>query len=217
VKTAARLWRLRSLAAPLPAQPRGSGPITGHPARAEAPPGDAAEPLDPRVATMLPAQLLQPGELIILLLKPSPWFIVLEALGTLAVLAVLFGLVALAPSSNRLFSLLGMGRQNVLFLIVVLAALRLTWQTLDWLSRVYLLTDRRMVRIFGVLRIQVFECQLKMIQHTVTTFSIRERLFGLGTIGFATAGTAFTEAYWRMLARPLEVHRLVVQTLQRYR
>ena len=170
VNTVARLWKLRSLAMPLWDQPRGAGTIAGHPARAEAPPGDAAEPLDPHVAAMLPEQLLQPGELIILLLKPSPWFIVLViAAHAGGAGGSCLGSWLWRRRANRLFSLLGMGRQNVLFLIVVLAALRLLWQTLDWLSRIYLLTDRRMVRIFGVLRIQVFECQLKMIQHTVTT------------------------------------------------
>ncbi|MEE9211213.1 MAG: hypothetical protein V3U29_01000, partial [Phycisphaeraceae bacterium] len=63
----------------------------------------------------------------------------------------------------------------------------------------------------------VFECQLKQVQNTNALFSLRERLFGLGTIGFATAGTAVTEAYWFMIAKPLDVHQHVVQTLNRYR
>ena len=43
-----------------------------------------------RLAAMLPAQLLQPGEIIILLLKPSPLFILLAPLNTLVLLAMLF-------------------------------------------------------------------------------------------------------------------------------
>ena len=48
-------------------------------------------------------------------------------------------------------------------------------------------------------------------------FTVRERVFGLGTLGFATAGTALREAYWVMLAKPLEVHKTVVETINRYR
>ena len=74
-----------------------------------------------------------------------------------------------------------------------------------------------MIRIRGVIRVHVFECQLAQIQHTNLLFSLRERVFGLGTIGFATAGTAAAEVFWLMIARPLDVHQLLVQTLNRYR
>ena len=54
------------------------------------------------------------------------------------------------------------------------------------------------------------------IQQTDLVFTFRERVFGLGTIGFATAGTGFHEAYWLMLAQPLDVHQKVVETIGRY-
>ena len=57
----------------------------------------------------------------------------------------------------------------------------------------------------------------KKIQHTTAYYSIRERLFGLGTIGFTTAGTAFTETYWQMVAKPMELHQQVIQAMNRYR
>jgi len=98
-----------------------------------------------------------------------------------------------------------------------LLLLRLFWQFLEWLSRVYVLTDRRVVAVAGVLRVRVFEAPLQQVQHTNLLLSLRERLFGLGTVAFATAGTAIAEAYWLMLADPLEVHRKIVQTLNRYR
>ena len=100
---------------------------------------------------------------------------------------------------------------------VGVAAVRLFWQFLEWLSRVYVLTDRRVIRVKGVLRISVFEAPLRQIQHTAAQYSIRERIFGLGTIGFATAGTGVIEAAWEMVARPMEVHGAVVQALNRYR
>jgi hypothetical protein len=169
------------------------------------------------LADILPPQVLQPGELIILLLKPSPWFIVLESLGTLTALAVIGVLVhyVIFHSSGALFY--GVSRRQIDLLLVGFAGLRLFWQFLEWLSRIYVLTDRRVLRIQGVLRVTIFEAALKKLQHTTAYFSLRERLFGLGTIGFATAGMAFTEAYWRMVAKPLEVHRIVRQTIERYK
>ncbi len=175
--------------------------------------GADSQTVDPRVAAVLPAQLLQSGEIIVLLLKPSPWYILLESLSFLTGLGILL-LLALALSH---LGWLHSGRRDLVLAILALAGLKLFWQFLEWLSRFYVLTDRRIVTVRGVLRVQVFECSLKKIQHTTTTFSIRERFFGLGSINFFTAGTATVEATWRMIAKPLDIHRIVVQTLNRYR
>ena len=166
-----------------------------------------------QVATMLPADLLQPGEIIILLLKPSPWFIVLAPLKALAVLV----LATFAAMGLGGYYLLGLSRSEIVLAGLAMIGLRLFWQFLEWLSRVYVLTDQRVIRVKGVIRVNVFETQLKQIQHTHLIFSLRQRLFGLGTLAFATAGTALVEAFWSMVPHPLEVHQKVVQTLNRYR
>lgn len=182
-------------------------------AEAEPAPGEAPPLLRTRAGDMLPAELLQPGEIIVLLIKPSPWSIVLASLGSLAVIALVLA------AGHWLYNLgyLHINRRDLILLAVGAASIRLFWQFLEWLSRVYVLTDRRVVRVKGVLRVQVFEAPLSKIQHTSTHFSVRERMFSLGTIAFATAGTGAVEAAWEMIARPLEVHRTVVETLNRYR
>ena len=185
-------------------------------AAAAAETGAADEAIQARIAGILPPQLMQPGEVIILLIKPSPWFIVLESLGTLAGLAVITVLVEGPIFAGVGHSILGVHRRDATLLLAAVAGLRLFWQFLEWLSRVYVLTDRRVIRIQGVLRVHVFEAALKKLQHTEVYLSLRERLFGLGTIGFATAGT-FAEAYWRMVARPFEVHQVLRKTIERYR
>jgi len=166
-----------------------------------------------RVTTLLPPQLLQSGEVIVLLLKPSLWFILLESLGTLTLISLI--LVAGIAMDNA--DLVDISQRDLVLLAVGVTAVRLFWQFLEWLSRVYVLTDLRVIRVKGVLRVQVFETALKNIQHTTTLFSLRERFFGLGTIAFATAGTGGHEAAWSMVARPLEVNQVVIQTLNRYR
>lgn len=174
---------------------------------------EADEATHLRATALLPGQLLHGGEGVILLVKPSPWYIVLESLrflvGTLLVMVI-----ALVLSDKEY---LRIGKVDLLLLAIGATGVRFVWQFLEWLSRVYVLTDRRIIVVWGVLRVQIFETQLKQIQHTVTLFSVRERLFGLGTIGFATAGTGQIEAAWRMIAKPLEVHQIVIQTLNRYR
>lgn len=169
--------------------------------------GDALGlPLD-RAEAMVPADLLQGGEIVILLLKPSPLYILLAAAGHLAlIVGVVLGLGYFGVLTDR----------ETMVLMVGLVSARLIWQFFEWLSRLYILTDRRVIRIRGVLRVLVFEAQLKQLQHTQSSFSIRERLFALGTISFSTAGTGLPEAYWVMLRQPLAVHRQVIQAINRY-
>lgn len=176
--------------------------------------GDAAAPTDhaARAAALVPAQLLQPGEVIILALKPSPWFIVLEPLTTLVAI-VFVGLLALWLAAN---GILPFPQRDITLSVLAALAVRLFWQFLEWLSRAYILTDRRILSVAGVLRVTVFETALTRVQHTHIVFTVRERLVGLGSLLFATAGTATLETVWRMIARPLDVHRKVVQTLERY-
>ena len=112
---------------------------------------------------------------------------------------------------------LGLDRNDLIIATLGVLGLRLFWQMLDWLSRVYVLTDQRIIRIKGVLNVQVFECPLQKVQQTDLLLPLSQRVFWLGTIGFATAGTAAHEAYWLMIAKPLEVHAKVIETLRRYR
>lgn len=161
-----------------------------------------------RADAILPQDLLEGGEIVILLLKPSPWYILLGALGHLtAIAAAVLVCVPLGLLTSRQAFLLGGS----------LIAARLVWQFFEWLSRIYVLTDRRVIRIMGVFQVYVFQAQLNQIQHTNLNRLLREWVFGLGTISFATAGTAAPEAAWEMLARPYAVHRQILQAIHRYR
>ncbi|MCC7146991.1 MAG: PH domain-containing protein [Phycisphaeraceae bacterium] len=177
------------------------------------PPEGAAGLSDSRIAAVLPSELLQPGEIIILLLKPSLWFILLQPLRSLIILGALAILGLWACRNGHL----QLGPSDVVLIAFFLISARIFWQVLEWLSHVYVLTDRRILRVRGVVHVHVFEAPLTRIQHTNLTFAPLERLFGLGSIHFATAGTAFIEASWQMLAHPLDVHQKVVQALNRYR
>ena len=180
-----------------------------------------SEPAEPllglplgRAPSLLPANLIQGDETIILLLKPSPLYIVLSSLETL----VAIGLVTAAMVwARHFFNIQAYKDDGMIALAMGLAAVRLAWQAMDWLCRTYVLTDRRIVGIEGILRVQLFQTELRNLQHTNVFFSVRERLFGLGTLSFSTSGTAWPEAYWLMVHRPLAVHRRVIQAMHRYR
>lgn len=163
---------------------------------------------------MLPANLIDDDETIILLLRPSPLYIILGSLTSIAVILIV--MMLLAYLANRFPRWIGWSDAEAFSLGAAAITLRLIWQTLDWWCRVYVLTDRRVIRRMGVLRVVIFQSALNMIQHTSVFTQIRERLFSLGTIGFATAGTSSFEAFWHMIPRPFAVHKTVVETINRY-
>lgn len=168
-------------------------------------PADGVNPTSrPRLDRAL-ARTLVPGERVLLVAKPALGSIPLRALGALVAAGVLIALARLviepylSARPARIAELLG--------LIVLLG--RLLWESLVWMSRSYAMTDRRIVAIVGVLRRLQIDLPLDHIQHVALYRSIRERATGLGTLLFATAGTATTEIAWVMVWSPESMLRTV--------
>jgi len=160
---------------------------------------------------VIPARLIQEGEEVVLALKPSGLFVLLAS-------APFILAVAIVAAGGYTIDTLGVAQLRLQWLAmgcVAAVVIRLLVGLLQWLSRVYVLTNRRVIRVKGVLRIHIFECPLSRIQNTVLSLSVSERLFGLGTIAFATAGTGRMEAGWVMISRPIEVHEIVVEYIRR--
>ena len=162
----------------------------------------------------VPAGLVHDDEIVILLLRPSLLFIPLACLSSVTLIAIVT--LALALLATKLSSWIPWEDTHAYALGAMLAAARLAWQALDWWGRLFVLTDRRIIRRMGVLHVSAFEAPLKNIQHTSVFRLMRERLFGLGTIGFATAGSDVFDAFWMMVRQPFAVHRVVVDAIHRY-
>ena len=162
-------------------------------------------------AVVVPARLIQEGEEVVLALKPSGLFVLLASAPFILAIAM----VALGGYALDTLGIADLNLQLLALVCIAGGTLRLLIAFLQWLSRTYVLTNRRVIRVRGVLRIDIFECPLSRIQNTVLSLSVSERVFGLGTILFATAGTGRAEAAWVMLARPIEVHEIVVEYIRR--
>jgi len=117
---------------------------------------------------------------------------------------------------NQQFSFGEFSTEGMTTLALTLGIIRVFWQAFEWFSRTYVLTDRRVIRIKGVLQVEIFQCPLNELDRTVLLYSFRERLFGLGTISFTTDKSVYPSAYWLMIRRPINVHRTILETIQRY-
>ena len=167
----------------------------------------------PRAVPHALQAVLHPDEIIILLIRPSPLYIVLSSFGTLVASAI--GALVLAYAAQ--FPWCPWGDVHAAAFGLGLAGMRLAWAWLDWINHAYALTDRRVIARRGVLRTMLAEAPLTRIQNTIVVQSMRERVCFLGTIGFATAGRGTFDAFWESVATPFEVHRKVLETIERYR
>src|SRR5690606_28536166 len=118
--------------------------------------------------------------------------------------AVLLTIVALGAGALWLAGRFGTGGVAgiVIWLAPGLVLVVLAWNLLVWLSRAYRLTSRRLIRSAGVLNRSTMEIPLERIQHLEVHRTWAERLLGLGSLGFSTAGGAWREMVWVNIDRP---------------
>jgi len=156
---------------------------------------------------LVPAGLLDGGELVLLAVKPSLWFIVLQSGWWLIGMALL--------AAGAWYLDLDSYSKLTVQLPAALALVRVSVAMFQWASRLYVLTNRRVMRIKGVLHVDVFECPLSKIQNTFLTFSLPERAVRIGSIHILTAGTGSVEAVWQHISQPLAVHTKLREAIAR--
>ncbi len=192
------------LFAPLPADSRAR---RGFVAQAE---GSGGTAVSLPLRDVLPAHLLDGGEVVHFAIKPSPWFLLLVSLRTLLA-AALVGALAWTEI------LMPDYRAYALQLALVVAALRIGWAILEWTARLYVLTNRRVMTIRGILRPDIFACPLSRVQRTELTASPIERPVRAGTILIHIRATDDQSARtdWAVVSRPQEVFERLHEAVER--
>lgn len=170
---------------------------------------DGGEAVSPRlIASVVPPSVLQEDEIVLLLVKPSLWFIVLSSLRFILIVLLL------AVLTVRLLDVFFVAQQVAVGAVLLVTG-RLVWALLVWTSHIYLLTNRRIVTIKGVVNLAIYQASLRKIQRTTLYRPLIERLLGIGTIGFATAATTEFDSTWIMIPKPLQTHEQIVAAIQR--
>ena len=160
---------------------------------------------------MLPEKLLREDETVILAIKPSAWLIVFFSFRTVLIAGLA---VAAAIPLAGIFEMFTYG-PHIVYIAQAIALGRVGFAVLQWLSRTYVLTDQRVIRVRGVFTVDIFEADLTRIQNTFMVLTFPQRILGLGNIAFTTAGTGLVEAVWRHTRKPLEVHHQIIDALRR--
>lgn len=164
------------------------------------------------VAAVLPEHILHGDEVVLVLTKPSLWFIFYTSFRFILTVFLL-GVLAVRVSQLSSFSYLS--AQSIAMVTVIICLGRLVWALLVWTSHTYMLTNQRVVTIKGVINVRMFQAHLRKIQRTTLYEPLLLRLISTGTIGFATAATEGFDSTWVMIARPLQIHEQVVAAINK--
>src|SRR5882724_1127535 len=110
-------------------------------------------------------------ERTVLSLRPNPLFVLIRSFWALVlIILTTIGLRYAAaaiddPALSRWAFWLGFS----------LGLATVTWQVLEWLSRLYIMTDRRLIAVAGVLRQNVSDVPLRNVRNLVITRCFIER------------------------------------------
>lgn len=129
-------------------------------------------------------RLLAPGETV-LHRTLRHWVVLMRWIGSAAVLAVL-GLVMASIYGFAGWQGAGIGAWIGVALLVIAALVALP-AILRWVTEIYLVTDRRVIRVAGVLNKQALDSGLAKINDVRLTQTVPGRLLGYGTLEIITA------------------------------
>jgi len=159
-------------------------------------------------ASLLTRHVLRDGELILLTLKPSRWFIVFSSLRFAAGVSIILCALQLwrAPSMPMRYYV-----DAGLFAV----SCRVMWAVLNWMGRLYVLTDQRILRIAGVFNVEIFDCPLRKVARTRLLRPLIERLLRLGSIEIQPLDDSRCASAWQTINRPRQVHDAIETAIRR--
>ncbi|MCK5113352.1 MAG: PH domain-containing protein [Phycisphaerae bacterium] len=147
----------------------------------------------------IPDRVLRSGEQIILIVKPSVWFVLLNSIQPLVILGIM---IAVAASGDAIGVAMNARIRNGLLLGLILGlGLTLTLSCCRWFGRLYVLTDRRLLRISGIARVNVYECELARISSVDVVQTFGERIVGIGSLKFQIKDNPYSNPEWVNLAQ----------------
>ncbi len=165
----------------------------------------------PASSVSLPADLLDGGEIILLAIKPSPWFVLLEPLKwVVAALLMLALMPHVCPPS-----MLGLSQFVWMQFILLGLGARVLVALMRWGSRFYVLTNRRVMTVRGVRRPSVWSCPLVRVRNTRLSATADEQIARLATIDFIPDQAPPEPSRWTHVVHPADVHVQIRKAISR--
>jgi len=171
----------------------------------------AAEQANPPATLSIAEELLQDGEIIILSIKPSRWFVLLVSWPVL--LGV--GLVATGVVLAERFGMCLADRKLIHWLCAGIALARLIGAAGQWTVLRYMLTDRRLLRVSAGGLGEATELPLSCVQSAQVTRTSPQRALAVGSLVFTGNSGRALPMTWAFVAQPDKVCQTVNEAIAR--
>jgi uncharacterized membrane protein YdbT with pleckstrin-like domain len=155
-------------------------------------------------------KLLDQDEIVELSIKPSLWFVAIVSARVVVLVGAAAAIVTFAMRDSS-----SLVAAYVVPLAVLVAVLRVVVASLQWASRVYVLTNRRVMRLAGMLNVDITECQLARIGRINLRLTTVQRMLGLGSICMAPAGDSEPMIVWDYVAKAGEIHAKLIRAIKK--
>lgn len=157
----------------------------------------------------IPGGVINGGELVLLAIKPSMWRPLFDSSVWVVGSWIVAGLLTVL---GRPISGLSMAMSVQIVLMAGAAVLSVF--VVRWIPTWYVLTNRRIIDIYGVRRPKISSCDLLEIRNTYVHASVEEKVTGLGTISFAFDRPQHGPRVWRSIAKPVEIHAKIRRAIE---
>ena len=168
-----------------------------------------AEPANPSAVLGAAELPLQDGELIILSIKPSRWYVLLVSWPVVLAAALVAGGVALSERFGMYTADSGLAN----WLCAGVAVIRLVWATVQWAALRYVLTSRRLLRIGAGGRAGLTELPLACVQSAEVTRSAGQRALAVGSLAFRGESGKALPMLWAYVAQPDRLAHLINEAI----
>jgi len=152
---------------------------------------------------------LQDGELIILSIKPSRWYVLLVSWPVVLAAALVAGGVALSERFGMYPADSGLAN----WLCAGVAVIRLVWAAVQWVALRYVLTSRRLLRVGAGASAGLTELPLACVQSAEVARSAGQRALAVGSLTFRGESGRALPMLWAHVAQPNRVADLVNEAI----
>jgi uncharacterized membrane protein YdbT with pleckstrin-like domain len=122
---------------------------------------------------------------------------------------LLLTLVVFGVATGLQFTAMGNAKMMFIYLLMIAPLAPVWWSYLQWRNHQFVVTNRRVVQIKGVLGKEVVDASLDQINDVRTDQSLFGRMFNFGDVEVVTASAILTDEMHN-IAKPLEFKRALL-------
>jgi hypothetical protein len=161
--------------------------------------------------------LLTSGERVTHREKQHWWVFVWGARFTIlaVVLAAVLGFLSLNLGTDDISATFQTVLRWVVAVLFIGGLVLLFWTTLRYMNQEYVVTNRRVIQVEGVVNKRAVDSSLEKINDAVLTQSIFGRAFGFGDLSILTASEAAISDF-KMLVRPIQFKKAMLEAKHEY-